>query len=322
MCYIHDQSANTVAQKELSTEEWKSIAQQAHKAGSLFLLFTGGEPLLRPDFPELYLYCKKLGFEININSNGSLITDELIDMFKRFPPVKICITLYGANENSYTDVTRTVGNFQRVTTNIEKLRAAGINVKLNLTASNYNSCDIESIFAFADSHSLPIQAACYLFPSARLGHETDRPSPLEAAKNMITADRCYYKDKYQKKLEAIRNVDFSAKPPVPREAEPIKCRGGRSSCWISYDGKMTPCGMMPIPVADVRNSDFLSAWNTILEAIKPIRLPQKCANCAYRTVCDVCAASCFAETGDYGTASDYMCEKAHHFINLMKEELT
>ena len=73
MCYIHDNAA----QGELSAAEWIEIGRQAAGAGMVFLLITGGEPLIRKDFPEIYLGLKKLGLLISINTNASLLTDEL-----------------------------------------------------------------------------------------------------------------------------------------------------------------------------------------------------------------------------------------------------
>ena len=60
--------------KELSTIEWKKIIREIHKEGCFSLIFTGGEPLMRDDFLELYLYAKQKGFIITIFTNGQLLT--------------------------------------------------------------------------------------------------------------------------------------------------------------------------------------------------------------------------------------------------------
>ena len=70
MCYVHDCKQKT---DPLSAEDWLSLAQQAKDAGTVFLLLTGGEPLLRDDFEYIYRSLAKMGFLISINTNGSLL---------------------------------------------------------------------------------------------------------------------------------------------------------------------------------------------------------------------------------------------------------
>ena len=70
MCYVHDCTQKT---DPLSAEDWISLAKQARDAGTVFLLLTGGEPLIRDDFEEIYRALAKMGFLISINTNGSLL---------------------------------------------------------------------------------------------------------------------------------------------------------------------------------------------------------------------------------------------------------
>lgn len=76
MCYVHNET-----QDALSAEQWLNLGSQARDAGLLFLLITGGEPLLREDFEKIYLGLQKLGFMISINTNGSLIKKYIL-LFK------------------------------------------------------------------------------------------------------------------------------------------------------------------------------------------------------------------------------------------------
>ena len=115
MCYVHlSREEQERRGKELTAEQWLQIAREAKDAGMVFLLLTGGEPLLRPDFPEIYRQLKAMGFIITINSNGYLIRDDLRKLFIENPPVRSNISLYGTSDSTY-DKTCGVPAYERIT---------------------------------------------------------------------------------------------------------------------------------------------------------------------------------------------------------------
>lgn len=102
MCYVHlTEEQQRARGSELSADEWLAIAEKARAQGMLFLLLTGGEPLMRQDLRYLLTELKKMGLLISINSNGSLINDEWLEFFRREPPFRFNITLYGCSDRSY-----------------------------------------------------------------------------------------------------------------------------------------------------------------------------------------------------------------------------
>ncbi len=320
MCYIHNSDNSELMKNELTTEQWKKIADEAQKAGMLFLLLTGGEPLLRNDFAEIYTYCKNKGFEISINTNASLITDEIVDLFNKQRPSRVNITLYGANDETYCNVTCRKGYYEKVTQNIIKLKAMGIQVKISITISNYNKQDLEQIYKFARDNELPTETTAYLFPSARLGKQTDRPSAAEAAENMLINDKCYFGERFESRKEFFSKVGTTVKDKR-QEGLPVRCRAGRAAVWISYDGTMLPCGMMTEPKSSVIENGFDNAWDTIKKETSKIILPSKCTDCEYTEVCESCAAASYAETGRFDGVPRYLCEKAEEYVRLTKKEL-
>lgn len=104
MCYVRMSVAEErAAGCELTADEWLRIAEAARAKGMLFLLLTGGEPLVREDFRPLFTELKKMGFMISINSNASLINDDWLEFFAKEPPFRFNISLYGA-QNEATSV--------------------------------------------------------------------------------------------------------------------------------------------------------------------------------------------------------------------------
>ena len=112
-CCINRPANDAVARaREMTTEQVKDILQQAAGLGCLRVRFTGGEPLLRPDFEELYIFARRLGLKVLLFTNARLITPYLADLLARLPPlVEIEITVYGMRPESYEAVTRAPGSF-------------------------------------------------------------------------------------------------------------------------------------------------------------------------------------------------------------------
>ncbi len=81
MCYTDCFNTPEAIPKELSTEEIFRIMEEIQEAGGLSLTLTGGEPLARRDFPEIYRHAAHLGFLVSIYSNGTLITREIVDLW-------------------------------------------------------------------------------------------------------------------------------------------------------------------------------------------------------------------------------------------------
>ena len=121
-CYINQPANDEVArQRELSTEQVKAIIDQMVAAGVLFLTLTGGEPLLRPDFTEIYTYARQKGLLVILFTNGTLVSEEIADLLNDLRPLNVDISIYGASSSVFEAVTRVSGTFSRCFTGIERL---------------------------------------------------------------------------------------------------------------------------------------------------------------------------------------------------------
>ena len=117
-CYITECH---LPDSELSTAELKGIIDQLADEGCLWLLITGGEPLVREDFGEIYRYVKRCGIIPMLFTNGTLITDETADLLAQQPPHLVEVTLYGATEKTFESVTQVIGSFSRCIQGISRL---------------------------------------------------------------------------------------------------------------------------------------------------------------------------------------------------------
>lgn len=129
-------------------EEWMRVAEEMQKAGVVFMLLTGGEPLLYPGFRELYLKLQELGMILTLNTNGTLIDEDWAAFFGEHRPRRVNITLYGASEATYRSLCRYEG-YEKTVRAIKLLRAHDVDVKINGSAVRENFQDMEAMYALA-----------------------------------------------------------------------------------------------------------------------------------------------------------------------------
>lgn len=323
MCYVHMDNRQILqsGKKELVTDEWLQIASDARDEGMLFLLLTGGEPFIRGDFEKLYIEMKKMGLMISINSNGSMLDDYWLDFMRKNPPTRLNITLYGGSDETYE---RMCGRpiFHKVVENICKLKNAGISVRLNASITPENKEDIEKIYNISKEIGVHVKATTYMFPPIRVDEKAIGNSPLrfsakDAAKYMLLCQEQY--------MTPEQLHDYAQRPLCEElddieEGSQMKCRAGRSTFWINWDGRMTPCGMMNVEGYSVKELGFKECWNRVRQDVDAIRLPVECSACKDRKNCHVCAASCYAETGGYQKTPEYICCMTREMRRLAREK--
>ena len=315
MCYVHLKNTEELIPKELSTEEWIKIGKAARDAGLLFLLLTGGEPFLRPDFKELYTAFVQMGFVVSINTNASLYNEELRELFKKYPPSRLNVTLYGASEDTYKNLCGHA-SFEKVMKNLRLMKEDGLSVRLNVSITKWNIGDLDAIERISRELGMHAKMSAYMYPPVRVSGEIgDNAGRLTAEEAGAALARWRYlqdtKDMLHLRAEKIRACEAadSGNECIDTEAEGegIRCRAGRSSFWLTWDGRLLPCGTMNAEGTDVRTVGFSGAWEACKAEAAEIRLPKECTNCPYRNNCSVCASICAGETGAYGTKPEYVC---------------
>ena len=323
MCYVRMSKEQQEAVHPLHTaDEWLSLAAEAKKHGLLYLLLTGGEPFLRPDFREILAGLHQMGFIISVNSNGTLIDESVIRWLKETPPVRINMTLYGASDETYARLCRNPGGFTQAVRAIRLLREAGISVKLNCSVTPYNADDLEEIYRFAREEGLLVQATSYMFPPLRRDAGmigcNDRFTPEEAAYQ--SARISMFANGEEAFLEKMKNQKTGGLPADPgddcleTEGEGIRCRAGKCSFWVTWDGRLLPCGMLPGQgTEEVFRIGFEEAWRRASEEARAIRLPAGCKDCSLKDECRACAAMVYTESGDFHHIPEYRCRMARAY---------
>lgn len=309
-------------------EEWLALAKEAKQEGMLFLLLTGGEPFLWPEFKELYQELHKMGFYISINSNGTLIDEKKVQWLKEYPPNRINVTLYGSSDETYQRMCGKKDGFSKVTTAISLLQEAGIVIKLNCSLTPFNEADLEEMVAFAEERKLILEVASYMFPPIRkdgqMVGKNQRFTPQEAARKMIKTDILQNgEDRFRYFISNNQFPVIERKECVDVEGDCIRCRAGRSSFWVTWDFHLLPCGMMTVPRKELKLGEFKQCWEYIYEETEKIRTASECQECPIKAECQTCAAITLAETGRFDQRPEYRCQMMDSYVELcgkMKED--
>lgn len=279
MCYVHLQPEEIPQNGvELTAKEWLRIAKEAKAAGTTWVCVTGGEPLLHPEFPEIWQSLTEMGFFLTLQTNASLVRGKMLDLLERCPPRQAKVTLYGSDDEVYQAVCGVEQGFTRVNEGIHNLMSVGIPVTLVSTIIRQNQDDVERMAFYAYRHKLPWVATGSIKPSLR-GASTDALSVAVTEKLEEQRRR-----DVEARLREGRFVDLNRKPAT-------YCRDYRLGYWVTWNGMMRFCSFMDEPCISARELGFQKAWRGLLEFEETLDWPEECKTCEAAKICARCAAS-------------------------------
>ncbi len=309
-CNLPANDATALA-SELTTEEIFRILDETAAAGTLFLLMTGGEPLLRRDFKDIYLYAKKKGFLINLFTNGTLITPAMADFLAEWPPYNLEITLYGFTRATYEQVTRVPGSYDRCLTGLRLLRERGIEAYVKTIVLTLNQHEFVDVYRFAEELGI-VNLFRYDYQiHPRLdggrGPLQYRISPEEgtAIDNAHPALRD----------SLVEYCRYREGKTVPDDL--YVCGGGLGSYHIDPYGRLKIC-VISEPAYDLRHGSFEEGWAQAIPQARAGALPCEapCHGCELRIICNQCPARARLEQGDKASAVPYVHRVAYERARL------
>lgn len=288
--------------RELSTGQVTRLLDELSGAGCLFLLVSGGEPLLRTDFPGLYAHARERGLIVTVFTNGTLVTDEIADLFSDYPPRAVEITLYGATDATAARVTGRRNAFAATLRGIERLadRRVPLRLKTMLLTLNLHEFDATERLAAKYSDSFRLDAAV----TPRL--DGDR-SPLRY--RVAARDAVDVEFRSPPRREAWREYWQRPRRAPPSVGEPLyRCGAGRTAFQVDPYGTLRPCLMVPVPAYDLTSGPFDEGWremSRLAERKVPPGFP--CSGCERRALCHYCPGAFGLETGDETSYTSYTC---------------
>jgi len=306
-CYAH--AKNIPFDNELSTEEGKVLLDDLAGFGAPVVLFSGGEPLVREDMPELAEYAVQKGMRAVISTNGTLITKEKARILKEIGLSYVGISLDGMAE--VNDRFRAVkGAFNMALEGIKNAQGAGIKVGLRFTINRFNKDEVPRIFDLIEKENIPRACFYHLVYAGRGSNLMKDDLSLEDTRTVVDLimDRARrFSDAGNPK--EILTVDNHADGPYiylrmlkedPERAaevlELLKMNEGNSSgrgigC-VSWDGEVHADQFWRhYSFGNVRQRPFSEIWSDTDEPLmgklknKKEHVTGRCAKCRWLDVC-------------------------------------
>ena len=306
---------------ELSTDEGKRLIDQiAEVDGFRTLVYTGGEPLVRPDIFDLLNHSKAVGFANIIATNGTLIDEEMAWKLKEHGVVCNAISIDAADPDIHNYIRKSPKAFDLALRAIEATRKAGILLQINTTAMEYNMENLSELIDFVDNQNTSIMLMYQLVAVGRGGKIEKATLKKSANENlsMLIA-------KKQKKSTVI--IEPVAGPqywPYLLEKKGVKngffarvaehvfhgCAAGRGFLYVKANGDIWPCPFVEVTAGNVREKSFKEIYegSPVFKSLRDRERTLKglCGDCRYRKICGGCRGRAWAYTGDY-LAEDPRC---------------
>lgn len=315
-CAINRPADDTeAARRELSTAEWKTILSEATALGCLDVRWTGGEPLLRDDFEELYLFARRLGLRVTLFTNAALVSERLADLLAQTPPLSpLEITIYGMTPKTCDAVTRTSGSFDAARQGLERLLIRRIPVALRCVAMRPTANELAAFEEWAAPHSRCPPWIIYLLD---LRSRRDDESRNELIRRLRLAPDEVVKllnrrPGYRKEMQTFcrQFVGVQGDRLFP-------CGAGCGGCIDAY-GNYQVCLPLrhPETIYPLRNGSLAKAVTEFAPTVTNRRAANpaflaRCARCFLRGLCEQCPAKSWFEHGTLDTPVEYFCEVAH-----------
>lgn len=317
MCYVHLEP-DAILSRELTTEQWIGLIDQACDSGMIYATLSGGECLLYPGFKEIYDHLQARGVLITILTNGTLLDEEMTAWFAERSPQRLQVSVYGSSPQEYEKVTGSGEAFFRVDKAIGLVKKVGIPFNLAVTVSKQLVVNFEDIFKYCQAKE-PLSCAVTMFPFVAR-KETGRIY----ADYFPTIDEQVEIARIKSRLEGKEAVPYSCAEDLPEisdieksssdtDIKGIPCTAGRIKFAIGWDGRMTACNIFDFAKAFPLKDGFINAWRYINQRAKEYHMPALCQDCKYKKACLPCPAIHWSAAGE-GHVNPLVCEEAQKMV--------
>lgn len=299
-CY---RDAGCKAEDELSTEQAKKLLTEIKRAGFQIMIFSGGEPLMRPDILELVKFADGLGLFPVFGTNGTLITPQMAKDLKAAGARAMGISLDSLDAAKHDKFRSFPGGWQGAVDGMKNCKAAGLPFQIHTTVMDWNAPELEDMIDFAVEIGARAHHFFFLVPTGRAATIEEESLRAEQYEDVLT--------RIMKKQQTVPiELKPTCAPQFLRIAAELGmksrfhrgCLAGLSYCIISPKGKVQPCAYLKEYLGDVRETPFDEIWknNPVLQKLRTMKYDGGCGVCKYQRVCGGCRArAAIYHDGDY-----------------------
>lgn len=302
---------------ELTTAQWKHLFDQIADAGCIDLLITGGEPMMRKDFAELYEYAVGRGMLVTLFTNATLVTREITECLARHPPFRIEVSIYGLSPPVAKAVTGCGSYLPRMRRGVEMLASRGLRVSLKTMVNRATQPDLQAMREYASGLGLDFRFDPFMFGTFDSGGLEQLRIGADEVIGMETALLAETNQPHRKLRDLYGQPQPDRRKILPGE-NLFACHVGKDLFHVDSRGRLTPCVLMREPAIDAVAQPFEDAWAELKYQCAAFKRTKDfaCVDCADQANCHWCPAKAKLEHGDMQAPIDFYCT----IVNLRRQE--
>ncbi len=316
--------ATELSKEDLTTEQGLRLIDQIAETGRPILIFSGGEPLMRPDLFELAERARRHELIMALATNGTMIDASLAEDIRDAGFHRVSISLDGADAATHDAFRGLPGSFDQALSGLGHLRDVGVPTQINCTIARHNAEQLSAVLDLAETVGA-VAAHFFLLVPVGCGEqiaEDQMLSPEETEQRLgelyelsevrdlqikATCAPHYYRIVRQRGKATGGHPGGHGGGGHPGGGHPMHamtkgCLAGTGVCFVSHKGEVFPCGYLPIEAGNVLDQPFAEIWreSEVFGRLRdPTLLTGKCGRCQFKGVCGGCRARAFYEFGDY-----------------------
>lgn len=280
----------------LSINEIKNLIEECKEIGVMHLSFTGGEPFLRRDLLDIIEYAHKSKFYITIQTNGTLINEEIAERLSRYSPISVAVTIHSAYQNIHDSFTKVNGSYKKAINGIKILSEYRIPVTMRCVVTNKNYDGLKEYIKLAKKLNVRYNISPLLYPSI--------DGSIEPLKLRLNEE--------QLKEIMLEQYYFPQEDP---------CGAGKIKVVVSPDGKVYPCPFYHKEIGDLKKESLKTIINSdkALYISKLFSKPEECKKCRLVKNCPRCPVISYYQEGDFKKLNKYDCTISELYYKVRGE---
>ena len=318
--------------RELTTEQGYRLLDEIRSFAEPLMVFTGGDPLKRPDIYDLIRYSVKIGLRTNVTPSATpLLTSEAIEGFKRAGISRMALSLDGPDAASHDDFRGIPGTFDRAMFALRYARDIGLDTQLQTTITKRNMGRLPEMAELAKEVRTKMWSLFFLIVTGR-ALDNDDLDPAEYEKvfefmyelsktapyGIKTTEAMHYRRYVAQRIKAEhgQTENEAAKGVAWRTAG---VSDGKGFVFVSHQGEIYPSGFLPVSGGNVLDNKLTDVYrnSSLFRTLRDTSQREgKCGICEYQKVCGGSRSRAYAFTGNY-LAEDPNCIYQPHMAEAM-----
>ena len=306
--------------REWTGERWKVLLTEAAGLGCLVVRLTGGEPLVRGDFEDIYLHARRLGLRVMLFTNATLVRPRLARLLRDVPPLEaVEVSVYGLTKETYEAVTRIPGSFAACRRGLDLLGGQGVafTVKGAVLPPTRHETDAFEAWAVGLPGHIGVPSFAMLFDLRSRRDEKNKKNGAIAGLRPEGDEFVRFARRHgEGAVDEWR--DFCGRSAGSRGDRLFTCLPSAASAAVDPYGRLQFClGLRhPDTVYDLASGSLHEAVKVFLPRLRERRAAdpaylERCGRCFLKGLCEQCPAKSWAEHGTLDTPVEYFCGIAH-----------